>query len=131
MLASEGLEATIKSIESDLPQLSKIGSKDDMSVAFIYNREELKTHVADFIQYQIDLVCQSLSQTDDIVNKLQSKIDSIKSIPDEKTRISLDYARKDIQSAQESRIKLLYKYDVLMRQLSKEISNTIEYDKEE
>lgn len=131
MLASEGLEATIKSIESDLPQLSKIGSKDDMSVAFIYNMEELKTHVADFIQYQIDLVCQSLSQTDDIVNKLQFKIDSIKSIPDEKTRISLDYAKKDIQSAQESRIKLLYKYDVLMRQLSKEISNTIEYDKEE
>jgi len=131
MLAGEGREATIKSIEEELPVLSKIGSKDDMSVAFIYNKDELSAHISDFIQYQIDLVRQNIAQTDSIVNKLESKINSITTITDEKTRIELDYAKQDIQRAHEGRAKLLYKYDVLMQQLSKEISNTIKYGKEE
>ena len=131
MLAGEGREATIKSIEEELPVLSKIGSKDDMSVAFIYNKDELSTHLSDFIQYQIYLVRQNIAQTDSIVNKLESKINSITTVKDEKTRIELDYAKQDIQRAHEGRVKLLYKYDVLMKQLSKEISNTIKYGKEE
>ena len=64
MLVTEGREATVKSIESDLPQLSKIGSKDDMSVAFIYNIDELKSHITEFIQYQIDIVVDSIRQMD-------------------------------------------------------------------
>ena len=131
MLVGEGIEATKKSIEEELPLLSKIGSKDDMSVAFVYNIDELKSHITEFIQYQIDLVCQSIAQTDSVVKKLESKINSITFVPDEKTRINLDYAKQDIERANENRIKLLYKYEVLMKQLSKEISNTINYGKEE
>jgi len=131
MLVTEGKEATIKSIESDLPQLSKIGSKDDMSVAFVYNLDELKSHITDFIQYQINIVKDSIHQTDERIQKLELKVNSITSVPDEKTRIDLDYARQDIEQANESRTKLLYKHDVLMQQLSKVISNTINYGKEE
>ena len=125
MLVTEGKEATIKSIESDLPKLSKIGSKDDMSVAFVYNLDELKSHIADFIQYQIDIVKDSIRQTDERIQKLESKVASITSVPDEKTRIDLDYARQDIERANESRINLLYKYDKLMQQLSKEESRSV------
>lgn len=130
MLVNEGLEATVHSIEEELPQLSKIGSKDDMSVAFIYNIDELKAHITDFIQYQIDIVTDSIRQADERIQKLESKIDGITTIPDEKTRIDLDYAQKDIERAKENRIKLLYKHDVLMQQLSTVISNTIENGKE-
>ena len=96
MLVNEGKEATIKSIESDLPQLSKIGSKDDMSVAFIYNVEELRVHLTDFIQYQIDLVKDSIHLTDERIDKLNKKLRIVCDSNDEKSHIEADYARQDI-----------------------------------
>ena len=122
MLVKEGKEATIKSIESDLPQLSKIGSKDDMSVAFIYNIDELKVHIPDFIQYQIDLVKDAIHQTDERISTLNDKLKSIgiSILSDEKSRIEADYARQDIERAKKNREKFLIKYDLLDQQLSKE-----------
>ena len=122
MLVTEGREATIASIESDLPQLSKIGSKDDMSVAFIYNYDELKAHITDFIQYQIDLVKDSIHQTDERIDKLNEKLKSVGDSNDEKSRIEADYARQDIERANDNRNKLLIKYDLLDQQLAKEVS---------
>ena len=125
MLVTEGREATIKSIESDLPQLSKIGSKDDMSVAFIYNIDELKAHITDFIQYQIDIVKDAIHQTDERIRTLSDKLKSvgISILSDDKSRIEADYAQKDIERANENRNRLLLKYDILMLQLSKELCN--------
>ena len=122
MLVSEGKEATIKSIESDLPQLSKIGSKDDMSVAFIYNIDELKAHITDFIQYQINLVKEAIHQMDERIHALSDKLKTaeISIHSDEKSRIEADYARQDIVRATENRYKLLIKYDLLDQQLAKE-----------
>lgn len=128
MLAAEGKEATIKSIESDLPQLSKIGSKDDMSVAFIYNINELKAHITDFIHYQIDIVTDSIRQTDERIKLLKEKLkaaDVLSIISDEKSRIEANYAHMDIERANDNRTKLLYKYDMLMQQLAKEESKTV------
>lgn len=122
MLVTDGLDETIKSIESDLPQLSKIGSKDDMSIAFLYNIDELKAHITDFIQYQIYIVNDSIRQTDERISKLESKIASITSVPDEKTRIDLDYARQDIERAISKQKLHQNKYDALMRQLAVEVS---------
>lgn len=121
MLVTEGRDATIASIESDLPQLSKIGSKDDMSVAFLYNLDELKAHITDFIQYQIDIVTDSIHQADERMAKLKLKINSITDVFDEKTRIDLDYAKQDLERSSDSRIKLLIKQDLLMQQLSREL----------
>ena len=123
MLVTEGREATIKSIESDLPQLSKIGSKDDMSVAFIYNIDELKAHITDFIQYQIDIVKDAIHQTDERIRTLSDKLKSvgISILSDDKSRIEADYARQDIARAIDNRNKLLIKYDLLDQQLAKEI----------
>jgi hypothetical protein len=118
MLVTEGRDATIQSIESDLPQLSKIGSKDDMSIAFIYNIGVLQAHISEFIQYQIDMVTDNIHKIDERIEMLESKIAGITSVSDEKTRIDFDYAQKDIERANENRIKLLYKYDMLMQQLS-------------
>lgn len=123
MLVTEGKDATIKSIESDLPQLSKIGSKDDMSVAFIYNVGELKAHITDFIQYQIDIVKDAIHQIDERIRTLSDKLKTagISILSDEKSRIEADYARQDIARANENRNKLLIKYDLLDQQLSKEL----------
>lgn len=118
MLVTEGRDATITSIESDLPQLSKIGSKDDMSVAFVYNIEELKAHITEFIQYQINETRNSLQELNARKRFLEDKISSIKFIRSERDRIELDYGRKDLIRAQEEYFKQLKKYDVLMLQLS-------------
>lgn len=126
MLVTEGKEATIASIESDLPQLSKIGSKDDMSVAFVYNIEVLKAHIADFIQYQIDLVNDSIHQTDERIASLNEKLSILVTLSDEKSRIEADYARQDIERANDNRIKLLIKHDLLEQQLAKEVSNSVD-----
>lgn len=120
MLVTEGREATISSIESDLPQLSKIGSKDDMSVAFVYNIEELKAHITDFIQYQIDLVKEGIRQIDERIAKLAEKQKYLGDPYDEKSRIEAEYAQQDIVRANENRNRLLIKYDLLERQLVKE-----------
>ena len=104
MLVNEGRESTIKSIEEELPHLSAIGSKDDMSIAFVYDIDALRTHISDFIQYQINLgveITESYS---------------------EKDKIEADYARQDIERAKEGRTKLLLKHDALMSQLSIELS---------
>lgn len=121
MLVTEGRDATIASIESDLPQLSKIGSKDDMSVAFLYNIDELKAHITDFIQYQIDIVTDSIHQTDDRIAKLEAKINGTLSVSDEKARIELGYAQQDLERSKDNRIKLLIKHDLLTQQLVREL----------
>ncbi len=118
MLVTEGRDAIITSIESDLPQLSKIGSKDDMSVAFVYNIEELKAHITEFIQYQINETRNSLQELNARKRFLEDKISSIKFIRSERDRIELDYGRKDLIRSQEEYFKQLKKYDVLMLQLS-------------
>lgn len=122
LLVDEGLDKTILSIESDLPQLSKIGSKDDMSIAFIYNPDELKEHITDFIQYQINTTQDSVQQLNTRIKELENKISGTKFIRDEKERIELDYAKKDLSRAKEDYFKQLNKHDVLMQQLSKEYS---------
>ena len=121
MLVTEGRDATIASIETDLPQLSKIGSKDDMSVAFLYNFDELKAHITDFIQYQIDIVTDSIHQADDRIAKLEAKINGTLFISDEKARIELGYAQQDLERSKENRIKLVIKYDLLTQQFAREL----------
>ena len=121
MLVTEGRNATIASIESDLPQLSKIGSKDDMSVAFLYTIDELKAHITDFIQYQIGIVTDSIHQTDDRIAKLKAKINGTLSVSDEKSRIELGYAQQDLERSKDNRIKLLIKHDLLTQQLAREL----------
>lgn len=127
MLVNEGREATIKSIEEELPQLSAIGSKDDMSIAFVYDMDTLQNHISDFIQYQINLVTDNIHSTDNRIEKLTQKLHHVEVTEDysEKDKIEADYARQDIERAKEGRIKLLQKHDALMQQLSISISKEL------
>ena len=124
MLVNEGREATIISIEEELPQLSAIGSKDDMSIAFVYDMDALRTHIADFIKYQIKMVTDSIHTTDNRIEQLTQKLHHVEVSETfyEKDKIEADYARQDIERAKESRTKLLLKHDSLMQQLSLNIS---------
>ncbi len=127
MLANEGQDATEASLKETLPQLSKIGSKDDMSVACVYDEEALSAQVAKFIQYQIDLVVTNIHEADAHIKAAEKKLAplSVLKFLDKKTQIDIQYAKQDIEKYKEVRIKLLYKYDSLMSQLSKSFSDNI------
>lgn len=127
MLVKEGRDETIKSIEKELPQLSTIGSKDDMSIAFVYDMEALRNHLAEFIQYQIQLVTDNIHTTDSRIKQLTQKLNHIEGTEgfSEKDKIEADYARQDIERAKEGRTKLLLKHDALMQLLSLSISKGI------
>lgn len=108
-------------------QLSAIGSKDDMSIAFIYDIDALQVHISDFIRYQINLVTNSINATDSRREKLTQKLLHVEITErhSEKGKIEADYVHQDIERAKEGRTKLLLKHDALMQQLSLSISKDL------
>ena len=42
MIKKNGLEAVAAEIQTSLPRLSEIGSKDDMSIAFVYDESKIE-----------------------------------------------------------------------------------------
>lgn len=127
MLEKDGIEATSKSIQEDLPQLSAIGSKDDMSIAFVYDTKYLSAHVTKLIQYQLQLVTDSIHQVDEKAKSLSEKLVSLKDVSDkdEKTKIEATYAKQDLERANENRQKLLLRFDSLEQQLSLNITSNL------
>lgn len=119
MLANDGIEATRKSLEETLPQLSKIGSKDDMSVATIFNLSKLKDNVQLFVDWQRGLVASRIDEINNRIDGLKAKRDKIKKSgkKDNNSVIELNYAIKDIERARADRADLIKKYDRLADEL--------------
>lgn len=119
MLANDGIEATQKSLEETLPQLSKIGSKDDMSVATIFDLKLLQQNVQLFIDWQRDLVSDRIDDVQQRMKRLVDKRDSLKRSgkQDNNTIIELNYAIKDLERAKADRDALVKKYDLLADEL--------------
>jgi hypothetical protein len=120
MLVNEGKEVTAQSIETELPQLSAIGSKDDMSVAYVYDEELLKTHIIDLIQYQIKKAEDGIRQMEERIYLLSQKLEKVqeKADSDEKSRIEANYAQQDIIRAKNNLLKLQNRRDSLLSQLA-------------
>ncbi len=110
----EGRENAIKSLRDDLPKLSKIGSKDDMSVAAVYNFDELQTARANMLQWQINRMetklCVTINQKDALVEK-RNRLEPIKDA-NRQNEIEYNYALADIQKMEQTLV-------VLEKQLSK------------
>lgn len=119
MLANDGVDATLKSLQETLPQLSKIGSKDDMSVATIFNLGALKDNVQLFVDWQRGLVANRIDEINKRIDGLKAKRDKIKKSGkhDNNSVIELNYAIKDIERARADRADLIKKYDRLADEL--------------
>ena len=113
MLVSDGVEATTKSLEETLPQLSKIGSKDDMSVATVFNLDRLKANNQLFIDWQRELVSSRIDEINNLIDSLKDKRDKINKSgkTDNNSVIELNYAIKDLERARKDRTELIKKYD--------------------
>ncbi len=97
-------------LKRDLPVISKIGSKDDMSIACVYNSNPIRKRQIFLLMSQWQLRNLHI-QTNELENKIQflkSKIEAVNTIEKltEQQRIELQYAKNDANRAQEEQYKL-------------------------
>lgn len=129
-LLKEGPEAVHDSLVQSLPIISKRGSQDDMSVAFIYDEKVFKEHVLNLTRAQITELERQVTENERQIKAQKSTIDELAgqyerernglSVGDtysreykscEKLRINLKYAQADYQN-------LIAGRDVLVKQIT-------------
>lgn len=107
-LVKSGIALTLSEIESTLPQLSKIGSQDDMSIAMAFDMERVKEAYTHLIQWQIDNVNSLIAKEDETIAKAKNVQSSLENIerPTRQNMIDLQYANADEKRAIASKEKL-------------------------
>ena len=119
-LTKSGVEDTLHEIETTLPQLSKIGSQDDMSISMVFNLNAVNAAFPKLVQWQIDNVKSLLAKEDETIAKahqVQSSMENIEH-PTRQNMIDLQYANADEKRALASKEKLESRIASLQTELS-------------
>ena len=108
ILNKGGMEA-LKELKRSLPKISKVGSKDDMSVAAVYDESEPNSTFMLLTDYQMEKLQDEAESIENQINVLKMKIEDFGD-PERLDRaqlINLDYAKTDLQRAidKQERIK--------------------------
>ena len=108
----------LSSIESTLPELSRIGSKDDMSVACVYNRNKLKEFMPVLLDWQIKQVQTDINDADERIAILTDRIDHFSDTitQDNRIKIELQYAQSDLMKAHDQKENLIRKINKLLQE---------------
>lgn len=121
-IAIYGIESVEKEIVETLPQLSKIGSQDDMSIAFVYDEKIITEIYPKFINWQI-ATCKAKILS--VNNKILDSIDEQKKLmklPQEsqKVQIELQYAQTAIEKGYVKKQQLVKTMNTLLKELNSE-----------
>lgn len=132
-ITKTNLDVTLSEIETTLPQLSKIGSQDDMSIAMVFDSDKVKSAIPNMIEWQIGNVKRAISDESakiEKANKIQQSLESVEH-PTRQNMIDLQYANSDEKRAIEARTKLQGRLDTLLKELngndSTEDKSDVEY----
>lgn len=119
-IAKSGIKVTLSEIESTLPQLSKIGSQDDMSIAMVFDAEKVSMTVPKLIEWQIANVKRLIAEESAKISKANSIQQSLESVGTmtRQNKIDLQYANSDEKRAIEARTKLQSRLDSLLAELN-------------
>ena len=120
-----------KEIEETLPQLSKIGSQDDMSVACIYDEKVLDSIIPKLILWQRDNVEKQITEVNEKILLAKDKMlkySPLKSYT-KKELIEAQYAQTDLERLFASKRELASKYNRFTNELPPTFSHA-EYDDE-
>lgn len=118
-IAKNGIGATLSEIKTTLPQLSKIGSQDDMSIAIVFNQDEVKSAIPQLIEWQVSNVKNLIaveSSKIERANKTQQSLESVENLTPQ-NKIDLQYAITDEKRSIEARTKLQGRLDILLKEL--------------
>lgn len=121
MLTNEGEVHAIENLKETLPQLSKIGSKDDMSVACLFDEEKLKEGTKFLIAWQKNYVEAELMAINAKIDRLNEKKLMLESQDrtTPKNQIECGYVQKGLEQADETRRAL----DERLAKFSAELSS--------
>ena len=111
IIIRNGVEKANKELKKSLPVISKMGSKDDMSVACVFDDTNLTASFFKLTQYQKRELESSHKKVEDKIMELNKKIESVVNPEalDRGQRINFEYAQKDLEKAKEKTIKITRK----------------------
>lgn len=114
-LANKGKEGTKQELDASLPIISQKGSKDDVSVACIYNEKNLKENITILNNFLKDKYVKQKEDLDSRYSNLEAKIQkyhSIKKLSD-KEQIECHYAEIELRKIDEKKKQLEKKLSTL------------------
>lgn len=84
-------------LEESLPEISRIGSQDDMSVACVYDDEKVKNSQTAIWEYQMQVKKKQIEELNKQKETLLIKIQKLESQEDSKAKeVEMKYARNDV-----------------------------------
>lgn len=109
LIAKSGREKAEKELRKSLPIISKRGSKDDMSVACIYDDTHLRTNALSLVEYQISVVEEKQQETASKIASLDAAVTGLRKAESlsDREKINLQYKGKDLVKAHDLGNKLL------------------------
>ena len=121
-LANNTITDAEQQLKDALPELSKIGSKDDMSVACLFDETRLSTAIPGLITWQRNNVKEQIDTINQRIMSLLSKKNSIekKQVKEQKDKIDLEYSIKDLTRCFATKQTLISKFDRFSQELSSE-----------
>lgn len=119
MLVKDGYDDTLTSLTDTLPQLSKIGSKDDMSIACVYDETILSQNVVSLIEWQKHNIESKIALLESRRSKAVSDIERFHSMVNlsKKETIEKEYAIKDVARIDSSISELQIKCYKLVKEI--------------
>lgn len=122
LINKEGLEIAIANIHETLPQLSKIGSKDDMSIACIYDEESLQNKIKHLVGWQRRNIENQLFEINNRILKYKDEITRLSrcDLRNQKLMIDFQYAKKDLSKAFELKHSLASKWNKFSEEIEGE-----------
>lgn len=114
-LATQKAKDAKQELDDSLPIISQRGSKDDMSVACVYNNKHLERNNKKLNSFQIEKIEKQLEEIEDRFSTLKEKLKGYYSIkePSDKEKIDCHYAEIDWHKAVELETRLYKKLSTL------------------
>lgn len=122
LINKEGLEIALANIQETLPQLSKIGSKDDMSIACVFDEELLQNKVKHLVEWQKRNIENQLFEVNNRILKYKDDITRLSGcdLRNQKLMIEFQYAKKDLSKAFELKHSLAGKWNKFSEEIEGE-----------
>lgn len=111
-LSNSFVEEAQAELEETLPQLSKIGSQDDMSVACVYDEKSIQSISVAVTRLQQKFIEEKIKKLDEIIDSNKRKLEQ-----EDIGQIELEYAEKKIEESNQSKQKLIGKWNILERDI--------------
>ena len=105
-IAKSGEDVTLDMLRRTLPEVSRTRSQDDMSVACVYDNQQLRENFYLLALYQETLCKEEIAKLNERISQLESKVASFGANLSQSEAINKQYAEKDLQRADTQRKQL-------------------------